>query len=106
MDGIGVAVAIADQMPRVVSPLRAGGASQALTQIMINGVPLWTTAGFNLHHNSPDITGDLAINLADVSLFAVDYHTGYTFRSDLFADGVLSITDLGRLATAVGANCP
>lgn len=87
-------------------PLRAGGFSQTLTQMMISGSPLITSAGFGLHHNSPDINGDGVVNLVDVSLFAQDFAAGYVFRSDFFRDGIVNLSDLGKLAVAMGRNCP
>ena len=79
---------------------------QTLTQIVINGSPLISSPGFELHHVSPDINGDLTVNIVDVSLFAVDFASGYAFRSDFSPDGTLNIVDVFYLAQAIGANCP
>lgn len=88
------------------APLLAGGSSQALTQILINGASLMTSAGFELDHVSPDIDGDLTVNLKDIALFAQDFAAGYAFRSDFSRDGILNIADIAPLARAIGANCP
>jgi hypothetical protein len=42
---------------------------------------------------SPDLTGDLLVNLADLVLFATDY-LAYNQRSDLQGDGVINLSDL------------
>ncbi|MBU2502334.1 hypothetical protein KJ682_13460 [bacterium] len=65
-----------------------------------NGVPM------PHHYNSPDISGDLQVNLMDVGLFASDYFGAYSFRADLVPDGVLSLSDVGRFAMALGSMCP
>ena len=51
---------------------------------------------------SPDISGDLKVDLMDVGSFALDWNGGWTFRSDLNADGVLDLVDIGVLATHFG----
>ena len=51
---------------------------------------------------SPDINGDLKVDLMDVGIFALDWNGGWTFRSDLNADGVLDLADIGVLATHFG----
>ncbi|MBU8871959.1 MAG: hypothetical protein KOO60_13915 [Gemmatimonadales bacterium] len=89
-----------------VSPLRAGGSSQALTQVVINGMPLTTSPGLALHHVSPDIDGNLVVNLMDVIFFAQDYANGYAFQSDFYVDMTVNIVDLSKLAMAIGADCP
>jgi hypothetical protein len=88
-----------------VNPLRAGGWSEGPTVVMISGNPL-LSGDLNMGHNSPDITGDLVVNLLDVSTFAGDFYGSYTFRSDLFYDGVHNLSDVAKLAQALGASCP
>ena len=56
--------------------------------------------------NSPDINGDLVVNLIDVPLFAADFDGSYSFRSDFHWDGVLNLSDVVRMATGLGAECP
>ena len=56
--------------------------------------------------NSPDLTGDLRVDLADVGEFGLDFFGPYSFRSDLFYDGVINLADLGRLAMHLGEECP
>jgi len=56
--------------------------------------------------NSPDINGDLTVNLTDVALFAADFHGPYSFRSDYNWDGVVNLTDLVWMARLMGDQCP
>jgi len=87
------------------NPLRAGGWSEGPTVVMISGTPL-LSGDLDLRHISPDINGDLVVNLTDVSLFAGDFYGGYSFRSDFYYDGVINLSDVGKLAQAIGAACP
>jgi hypothetical protein len=52
--------------------------------------------------NSPDIDADLIVNLTDVVLWSMDYFQGYHYRSDLFWDGQINLSDLVYLARALG----
>jgi hypothetical protein len=56
--------------------------------------------------NSPDINGDLQVNLSDVVAFTQDYFGAYNYRSDFFWDGVLNLSDVARMAQGMGAICP
>jgi len=88
------------------APLRAGGWSTNNTQIIINGAALTSNTGLVLRHNSTDINGDGAANLADIPLFAADFYGSYAFRSDLQYDGLVNLSDIPRLVSGVGAVCP
>ncbi len=91
-------------------PMGAGG-SGAGSRIMIG---TWPTPEFPIdfpggalfHFNSPDINGDLVVNLTDIAWFAGDYFGPYDYRSDFFWDGVLNLSDIALMAQAVGASCP
>jgi len=90
-----------------VTPLQAGGASEALTVVMISGAALTSGAGLAISHNSADINGDGNVNLTDVPLFAGDFYGGvYAFRSDFSYDGAVNLSDVVKLAQALGASCP
>jgi len=89
------------------TPLQAGGASQALTVVYISGAPLTSSAGVGISHNSADLNGDGVVNLTDVPIFAGDFYGGvYQFRSDFAFDGAVNLSDVVRLAQALGASCP
>ena len=60
-----------------------------------------------MSYNSPDINGDLIVNLTDISLFAVDFFGAvYMYRSDFNYDGAINLTDLAMLAPTIGVPCP
>lgn len=88
-----------------LEPMLAGGYSQALTAVYLNGDDIWTD-GIALSFNSPDINGDGSVNLADMGMFSVDFYGDYHFRSDLFRDEVINLSDVGQLATSMGSSCP
>ena len=56
--------------------------------------------------NSPDINGDLAINLTDVTLFAADFFGPYAYRSDFNWDGAINLLDVTVLSGSMGITCP
>jgi len=90
-----------------VTPLQAGGYSEALTVVFVAGSALTSVAGVAISHNSADINGDGAVNLIDVPLFADDFYGGsYAFRSDFAFDGDVNLSDVVKFAQALGASCP
>jgi hypothetical protein len=88
-----------------VTPLAAGGFSQANTAVMISGAAL-SSGDLPLNHNSADISGDGVVNLTDVPLFVGDFYGAYNFRSDFSFDNVINLSDVVRMGTAIGASCP
>jgi len=91
-------------------PVAAGGHStpdETEFVVMFSGsalfaIPIWSG---NLQFNSADINGDGVVNLADVGIFAGDYFGDHHFRSDFYWDGTLNLSDLARLAEAMGREC-
>lgn len=59
-----------------------------------------------IYFNSPDINGDLVVDLLDQSLFAQDFFGLYNYRSDFNFDGKIDLFDLGVLSQAIGGQCP
>jgi hypothetical protein len=46
---------------------------------------------------SPDLNGDLIVNLLDIAAFAADFFSGvYAYRSDFNNDGVLNLADISH----------
>lgn len=88
-----------------VTPLAAGGSSQALTAVMVSGAAL-TSGNLPISHNSADISGDGIVNLTDVPLFVNDFYGSYNFRSDFSYDTVINLSDVVKMGTAIGASCP
>lgn len=96
-----------DGVARWTQPLRAGGWSTSRTLVVVWGSALATNTGLVLRHNSPDLNGDLVVDLADVPLFAADFmNRSNAFRSDLHFDGVVNLSDIAPLASALGRGCP
>lgn len=63
------------------------------------------TVPMQIYFNSPDINGDLTVDMADAGLFSQDFSAGYNYRSDFNFDGVINMADAGMLSAATGANC-
>ncbi len=89
-----------------VAPMFAGGFSQGPVLVLINGSALGSNPGLPLRFNSPDVNGDLLVNLQDISILAVDYFTNYNFRCDLNGDSWLNLQDISIFAQHIGAQCP
>lgn len=87
-------------------PPMAGGFNEGPVFVFINGSALQGTPGLPVRFNSPDINGDLRVDLSDVSLLAGDIFGGYQFRSDLNADGVINLSDIAVFAGYLGVSCP
>ena len=82
------------------SALAAGGSSGGeVTLVLIAGAPLAAT--LNLTHNSADMTGDLIVNLLDLSAFTPIAFGGYDYAADFNFDGVVNLLDLNRLVPAL-----
>jgi hypothetical protein len=88
----------------VLLPLRGGGYAHGPDAFRLSGPGIYCTYNLDsqLAVNSPDLNGDLVVNLSDVPLFAVDYFVEYNYRSDFFWDGQINLSDLGYLARAMG----
>jgi hypothetical protein len=83
-----------------------GGWTQNGGNVFLAGVKL-NGGAVLLQVNSADNTGDLAVNLADIGDFSIDFNApGYDFRSDLTCDGVENLADVGDIAIANGQSCP
>jgi hypothetical protein len=98
-----------DGTTTISGPLWAGGHSDPdageLCLVFLNGSAL-AAPGFDIQFNSPDINGDLVVNLTDVVLFAADYYGAYDYRSDFYWDGDVNLSDIVLLAQGMGALCP
>lgn len=92
------------------NPLQAGGQSDKVageqTVVMISGSPMNADL-LNILWNSPDINGDLVVNLSDTVFYAGDATGGvYKFRSDFLYDNQLNLSDTVLYAQGIGAVCP
>ena len=85
-------------------PMFAGASGEGLI-IRVSGDAL-SQAPLDFLFNSPDINGDLLVNLTDVVLFSQNFFGPYNYNSDFFWDGVLNLSDIVLLAQGMGAQCP
>jgi hypothetical protein len=88
------------------APLFAGGNSQTLCIVKINGDALTSNGGLALSFNSADINGDGRVNLSDAGFFSGFLGGAYNFDGDFNNDGVVNVSDAGFMATSLGASCP
>lgn len=89
--------------------IAGGGNTQSGMNVYLAGVKLAGPA-IALDVNSPDINGDLVVNLQDVSAFSADFNSdpnpaNRPFRSDFSCDGNVDLVDVGRFAAANGQSC-
>jgi len=75
-------------------------AGEAIAQTPFGGDTL-----MDLRVNSPDINGDLVVDLSDIALFGNDL-VSYHFRADYDHDGQVNLTDIALFAGWIGDRCP
>ena len=78
--------------------------------VYISGIAVGQTPGgfdsvLDLQVNSPDINGDITVDLQDIAIFAGDL-TGYSFRSDFNLDDTLDLSDISLFTGWLGSTCP
>jgi len=56
--------------------------------------------------NSPDLNGDLVVNLSDIILFARIYWGEYSYAADFYWDGQVNLSDLAMMIGTRGRTCP
>jgi hypothetical protein len=85
-----------------------GGASDPalgeVTAVAVNCVHYHP--GRTILFNSPDLSGDLVVNLADAVLFAGALYGEYRYAADLYWDGQIDLVDLTLMSSGYGARCP
>ena len=65
-----------------------------------------STQGIALRCNSPDIDGDLQVDLIDVATFTGMFVSGdYDYAIDFAYDGRIDLADLGAFALGIGHSC-
>jgi hypothetical protein len=82
----------------------SGGGFTQTTQVWVAGTPL-SGAALTVALNSPDINGDLAVDIVDFGTFGTDFGTTL-FRSDFVFDGSVDIADFGTFGVSFGQVCP
>jgi hypothetical protein len=87
-----------------------GGWTLSLCRVYLAGVAVLggpTSGLLSLDVNSPDINGDLIVNLVDLGAFSQDFNNpAYQFRSDFTCDGLENLADVGRFAIHNSEVCP
>ena len=86
-------------------PLRAGGHSGGPCHVIVNAQRVTGGVDPALCFNSPDVNGDLHVNLVDASAFAGMYFGPYSLGGDLQFDGSVDLSDVAALARAMGVSC-
>lgn len=87
--------------------LAGGGWTQAGVRVFLAGVAITGTGALSIDINSPDITGDLIVDLADIGPFSdeLNNQTATLFRADYFDDGLIDLADIGIFSTWIGDIC-
>jgi len=95
-----------DQQGRttITHPLRGGShvPPQSQPVVYVAGMPAWGSLPLSI--NSPDLNGDLAVDLSDLVHFAQGYAAA-DWRLDFNNDGVLNLSDLIVMVETVGQAC-
>lgn len=94
----------ADGRTTISGSLFAGGATAAML-VYIAGSAL-SSDPLDIQAVSPDMNGDLRVDLQDIAAFAATYFGVYDSRADFDFNGVLNLGDIGILALENGATCP
>jgi hypothetical protein len=89
----------------------AGGSTQGGMRATVGGVRITNGAALDIDVVSPDMDGNLIVNLLDLSApatgFAARFLNGvYDFASDFTCDGVENLLDVVKYSFANGAICP
>jgi len=102
----------ADGWIHFTQPLRGGGWSEVSVTLYLNGSPAMDPGQIvypplSLGMVSPDINGDLSVNLADIALFVQDLHDPDSVhpRSDFNNDGSIDLSDIVTMTEGVGTVC-
>jgi len=88
----------------ISGPGAGGGWTQSGLRVYLAGTPIGGAA-LLIDINSPDNTGDLVVDIADIGDFAIDFAAGIGFRSDLVFDGIINIADVGEMALHLQEVC-
>ena len=94
--------------------LSAGGQSAPgeLLQVVIDDPNVGTVtyagggAGLPIFVNSPDLSGDLLVDLVDVGAFSSIFGGAYDYAADLSWDGQINLADVGEFSQGIGGACP
>ena len=104
--GGSVADANTDEFGRttISGPIFGGNHSESGVMVWVSGIPS-DTGPLTLDFVSPDLNGDLVVNLNDFSAFGVDFGSA-AFRSDFNHDGTVNLNDFSTFGQHFGDTCP
>jgi hypothetical protein len=87
--------------------IAGGGHTQNGVRVFLAGVAITGTGALSIDINSPDITGDLVVDLADIGPFSdeLNNQTASLFRADYFDDGTIDLADIGIFSAFIGDTC-
>lgn len=92
-----------------ISELAAGGFSAPGEQavVVVSGAPL-VGSNLDILFNSPDISGDLQVNLSDITLFGGMLAPGaaYDYAGDFYFDGTVNLSDIVLFSGGLDTVCP
>ncbi|MEZ4386723.1 MAG: hypothetical protein R3D98_03965 [Candidatus Krumholzibacteriia bacterium] len=96
-----------DGRTTISGPFRAGGQimPDGEARVYVAGSPIGD-APLPLTINSPDVNGDLRVNLADIAPFVQALQSGYDWRFDFNADGTVNLVDISIFVATLGEECP
>lgn len=104
-DRIADAATDANGMTTFSGVLAGGGFTQGGLQVYVDGAAVGTPP-LLIEVNSSDLDGDLDSDITDLAAFAAEYFSGpFSFRADLWRDGVRDIADLSVFATHFSTAC-
>ena len=96
----------ADGRTTISGAIAGGGTTTDGTVIYVSGYPMTSpTTALPLDFVSPDLDGDLDVDIADFALFGQDFGST-AMRSDLDPNGVVDIGDFSIFGRHFGTNCP
>lgn len=91
------------------STVNGGGQSDRVaaekTVVVIGGTPL-NGSQLDILFNSPDIDGNLEVNLSDTVAFTQNAQGSYNYRSDFYFDNQMNLSDTVLYAQGLGVVCP
>ena len=86
-------------------PLAAGGCTAGETaEVYVAGAPLVHGSNLPLEFRSPDLDGDLDVDLSDITAFT-QMLGAYDTCGDFNIDGVIDLADITRTAQGIGDTC-
>jgi len=86
------------------APLAGGNSFGETTLVIVAGAPL-SGGGLPITFNSPDINGDLTVNLSDIVPFTQTLGGAYDYSADYNNDGVINLSDIVRFTPGIGTSC-